>query len=99
AVGLQLGPDRVALGAGAAVVAEQAELVLHVVAVLVGQHIGLGEGTAARSELGLEILEEAEVDVDVAIARAVERAGGGRGSAAGGCDLAAEETGLGDRVG
>ena len=45
------------------------------VAVLVREDVRLGERPAARAELRLELVEEAEVDVDVAVARAVERPG------------------------
>jgi hypothetical protein len=43
-----------------------------VVAVLVREDVRLRERPAARPELRLQLVEEAEVDVDVAIARTVE---------------------------
>ena len=42
------------------------------VPVLVRDHVGLGERAAAGAEPRLELVEEAEVDVDVPIPRAVE---------------------------
>ena len=44
---------------------------------LVGEHVGLGE-VARRAESRAQLAEEAEVEVDGLIGRAVERAGGGR---------------------
>ena len=51
---------------------QDAELVLHVVADLVRDHIGIGE-VAAGPEAALHLLEEREVDVDGLVERAVER--------------------------
>ena len=51
------------------------------VAELVGEHVGLGE-VARRAEPRAQLAEEAEVEVDRLIGRAVERAGGGRRHAA-----------------
>jgi hypothetical protein len=61
AVRLELGPDRTALGAlgVAADALEDAELVLYVVAVLVRDHVGLGERPAACAEARLQLVEEA----------------------------------------
>ncbi len=56
---------------------------LHVVAVLVRDHVRLGEVAGRLEALG-ELAEEAEVEVDLAVERAVERPGaGGAGAAAG----------------
>ena len=44
------------------------------VTVLVGHDIGLGERSAFRAELRLEVIEESEVDVDVLVSGAVEGA-------------------------
>ena len=56
---------------------QDAELVLHVMADLVGDHIGFRElaGIAARAgaELVLQIVEERRVEIDALIARAIER--------------------------
>ena len=52
--------------------AADAEQVLHVVADLVGDHVGLGE-VAGRAEAVAQLLVEAEVDVDLLVGRAVER--------------------------
>ena len=92
AVRLQLDTDLAALRAGVPVGAPQhAGQVLDVVAVLVREHVRLGERAAARAELGLELIEEAEVDVDVAVVRAVERPDRRRRRAATGLDAAVEE--------
>ena len=48
--------------------------VLDVVAVLVREDVRLGERPAARAQLRGQLVEEAEVDVDVLVVRAVERA-------------------------
>jgi hypothetical protein len=47
--------------------------VLHVVPVLVRKHVRLCERPAARAEARLQLVEEAEVDVDHAVGGAVER--------------------------
>ena len=65
------------------------EQVLHVVAVLVRDDVRLRERPALRAELRLQLVEEAEVDVDALVARAVERPDVGGGRAAAGLDLAA----------
>ena len=86
AVGLQLEPDRVAVGALlGADLAHGAEQVLDVVAVLVGEDVGLDEVAALAAELALEhVVEERGVEVDVLVGRAVERPDvGGRLAAAG----------------
>ena len=41
-------------------------------AVLVGEDVRLGERTALGAELRLQLVEEAEVDIDVAVVRAVK---------------------------
>ena len=48
---------------------------LHVMADLVREHVGLGE-VPGRAEAALQLVEEAEVEVDLAIARAIERSRG-----------------------
>ena len=74
AVGLQLRAHRPRLRPLPVVadLVENALEVLDVVAVLVGDHVGLRERSAARPELVAEVVEEPEVDVDVPVARAVE---------------------------
>ena len=62
-----VGALRVLLGA-----VEDAEEVLDVVAVLVGDDVLLGELAAVGAELALQLLEEARVDVDLRVERAVE---------------------------
>ena len=76
AVGLELAAHGLALRPlpVAADVVEHAELVLHVVAVLVRDHVRLRERPAAGAEARLQLVEEAEVDVDHAC-----RAGSRRG--------------------
>jgi hypothetical protein len=54
---------------------EVAHEVLDVVPVLVGEHVRPGERRVLRAEPVLELLEEAEVEIDVLVDRAVERAG------------------------
>ena len=82
AVGLQLGAHAVAVGAGAVVgmLLHDAGDVLHVVAVLVREHVELGERARRRVELLAQQGEERRIDVDGLFGRAVERAGrvGGR---------------------
>ena len=51
-----------------------AEQVLDVVAVLVGDHVALGERPALGAEPRPQLVEEAEVEVDELVGRAVERA-------------------------
>src|SRR6185437_3021331 len=63
-----------------------------------GDDIRLGEGAAARAELGFEVLPETQVQIDGAVPRTVERADGGGRGAAGGAGGAAEDDGLGRRV-
>ena len=65
AVGLQLDPDRAALRAlaVAARAIQDAGQILDVVAVLVGEDVGLGERPASGAELRLQLGEEAEIDV------------------------------------
>ena len=41
-------------------------------AVLVRHHVGLGEVTAARPEALLERIEEAEIEIDAGVVRAIE---------------------------
>ena len=72
---------------------EHAEHVLHVVAVLVRDHVGLDERRVLRAEL-LQLVEEAEVDVDELVRWAVERADLGAGGAAARVDLVGEEDGV-----
>ena len=62
-----------------------AQQVLHVVAHLVGDHIGLGK-FAGRAQLVLQGFVEAQVDVDLLVGRAVERPHRAWPGAAGGAD-------------
>lgn len=97
AISLQLSEHRHALRTGGIVVGlvEQAEQVLHVVAVFMGQHVGLGEGASLRSEAGLQFIEEREVQVNQLVAGTVERASGGRRITAGALGRAGIKDGLG----
>src|SRR5215208_1458938 len=75
AVGLKLGADGASLCSSATGAALQAtEQILDVVAVFVGENIGLREGAAGRAEAGAQVVEEPEVDVDLLVQRAVEGA-------------------------
>src|SRR3954451_13742921 len=75
AIGLQLEPDGSAIGTGLAALGpiEDAEHVLDVMAVLVRDHVRLGEPATLRAEARLELVEEPEVEVDRLVDRAVER--------------------------
>ena len=68
------------------------------VAVLVCHHVRLGKLAALRAELIGERVVEAQVDVHLAIGRAIEGAHCGRGVAARGRDLAVEQDGVGPLV-
>src|SRR3954447_7333895 len=70
------------------------ELLLDVVAELVRDHVGLGE-VAGGLEASVELVEEAEVDVDPLIEWAVERPGLRAGRATAGVGLPTEEDQLG----
>ena len=61
------------------------------VAVLVGDDVHLRERTALRAEPRLELVVEAEIDVDRLVQRAVERPDRARRAAAGGVDCFAED--------
>ena len=100
AVGLQLEANgEVVLEVGtllhrAAHLRLDAQQLLHVVADLVRQDVRLGE-LAGRAEASLQLVVEAEVDVDLLVERAVEGAGGGLAVAAAGLHGVAEEHQLG----
>ena len=102
AVGLELEPDRGALGSLRAARAldpvRGAEQVLEVVADLVGDDVGLRE-VPGGAEAVLEGPVEAEVDVHALVAGAVKGAGGGLAGAAGGVDGPGEQNQLGALVG
>ena len=104
AVGLQLHADRKGvLGrlpsapALARHLLRDAELVLDVVADLMRDDVGPGEVTG-RAEALLQLLEERQVEVHLAVARAVERSDRGVGHPARGVDGVPEEHQLGRRV-
>jgi len=75
AVGLQLHANRQLVGEVGTLLLCPADLrsepqhVLHVMADLVGDHIGLGE-VAGRTEAALQLLEEAEIEIDPLVAGA-----------------------------
>ena len=102
AVGLQLEADRAALGA--LTIARlldggrRTEKVLHVVAVLMSDDVGLRERPALGAELRLQLVVEPEVDVHGLVGRAVERPDVGGGRAAPGFGLAGEVPRLARRV-
>ena len=78
--------------------AEVAEEILRVVAVLVREDVRLGKRAALRIEAVAELLEEAEVDVDVLVGGTVERPDLGARLAAAGVGGTREEDGLGRLV-
>src|SRR5581483_6357186 len=99
AVRLQLGAHGAAGSPGLArASAEHAEQVLHVVAVFVRQHVGLSERATARAEARSQLVEEAEIDVDVLVERAVERPDLGAGRTTARVGRTAEEDGLRETV-
>ncbi len=77
AVGLQLGADGVAVGTRAVVrvVLHDAGDVLHVVAVLVRQHVELCQRSRGRIEPLAQQREERRIDIDGLFRRAVEGSG------------------------
>ena len=100
AVGLQLQPHRSRLRSLAVVTHPfvRAQQVLHVVAVLVREDVRLREPAALRTEPGPQLVVEAEIEVHLPVAGAVERPDRGVGHAAPGRHLAVEEHGLRRRV-
>src|SRR5919204_6473530 len=70
AIRLELRPDRGRVGG--LVLGEKAALVLHVMAVLVRDDVPLRERTALRPEPLRQVLEEADVEVDLLVLGAVE---------------------------
>src|SRR5215210_547124 len=100
AVGLQLQPHRPARRSGlpGRDLLVRAEQVLHVVGVLVGDHVGVDEQAALGAEAGLQVVEEAQVDVDQLVGGAVERPGAARRAAALRLHLAGEVHGVGGPV-
>lgn len=72
----------------------QTQLVLHMMTNLMGDHIGLGK-LARRFELAGQLLKEAQVQINLLIDGAIERADRRVGKAAGGGDLATEQHQLG----
>ena len=81
AVGLQFDTDRHLVGLGLAhllphlvELRQHADEVLHVMADLVRDHVGLGE-IARRAELAGQLVEEVGVEIDLAVVRTVERPG------------------------
>ena len=103
AVGLQLQPHRQRVGLVRALPAQPvdlrlgAQLLLHVVAELVGDHVRPRE-VAGRAELGLHVAIEGEVHVGPLVGRAVERPHLAAGRAAAGPHALAEEHELGALV-
>ena len=74
-IGLQLDAHRALVRVAAERRAlERAGEILHVMSDLVRQHVGLRE-IAWRAELLVKIVEEAQIEIDLAIARTVERPG------------------------
>jgi len=71
-----------------------AEDLLHMVAELMGDHIGLSE-LAGRTEFRTELIEEGEVEIDLLVFGTVKRAGGFTRRAAAGIGRIAEENEFG----
>ena len=61
---------------------------------LVGEDVGLRE-VAGRAKLAMQLVEEPEIEIDLAVGRTVERAGRRLREAAGGVDRVAEQHRLG----
>ena len=101
AVGLQLEIDTATLGPGDALLhaAHGAEQVLHMMAVLVRHDVGLRERSAGRAELAPQLVEEPEVEVDVAVVGTVERPDVGGCRTTAGLDLIREQPRLRRLVG
>src|SRR5215207_1769115 len=100
AVGLQLQAHGAAGRAGLARrhLPVGAEQVLHVVAVLVRDDVGVDEQAALRAELALQLVEEGEVDVHELVGGAVERPRAAGRPTAAGLHRAGEEHGVGGHV-
>ncbi len=101
AVGLQLEGDThqpLGLSTGLLDGGVLAREVLYVVAELVGDDVGGGQ-IPRRSEVGLQLIHEVEVDVHEGVDRAVERPGRRRRRAAFGVRAAGEQHQVGVRVG
>ena len=104
AVGLQFKADGKLVGGlrvlllGRAHFALDAQQFLHVMSDFVGQDVGFGE-FSGRAEALLQFVVEAQIDVNLLVLGAVERAGGGLGHAAGGIDGVAKQDQLGVAVG
>jgi len=89
---LELGPNRLALGSLLAAGLVQRSLeILDAVPIFVGKDIGLRKWPSLGPEVGLELLEEPEVDIDELVRRAVEGAGLARRGAARGIGRVGEE--------
>ena len=69
---------------GTARLVQHTDQVLHVMTVLVRQHVRLGKGAALRAKARLQFIEEIQVQIDLLIGRAVERPDRGGGVTAGG---------------
>ena len=70
---------------------QRSRQVLHVVANLVGNHVGVGKGVALNAQLTLHLGEERQVDIQLLVARAIEGTHGSRSRAAGRVHLIAEQ--------
>src|SRR6185503_17827247 len=90
--GLELHAHR---GLVAGALLQQPELVLDVMTVFVRDDVALGERAALRAELRLQLIEEADVEIDLLVIRAIERTGGRAGRAARRLRVSGEEHGRG----
>src|SRR5207247_2756399 len=73
---------------------EQTEQVLHVVSVLMRNHVAFGERTAPRAKSLAQLLKEADVEVHVLVCGAIERPHLRARRTAAPLDVAGEEHGL-----
>src|SRR5687767_9513003 len=100
AVRLQFGAYRGALRSRVVFVQGQgANLILHMMAVLMSQHVRLGKRTSLGTKPGAQLLEEAKINIDSAVLRAIERPHLRGGTAAAGIGVVGEERGLCQVVG
>src|SRR5207248_10353241 len=67
------GPAFWTSGIGRRAATKEAHHILDVMPVLVSNHVCLGKWSATGAELGAQLIEEAQIQVDLLVERAVER--------------------------